>query len=204
MNCKKKNILFPKKNTHTSISPTYQSSNTILYTTINLLNMLSGVRQQSKLFTKSISQVSKRYNSSHNHHHHEPESKPLEITFAKIFGVAAIAGGLLVYKNKDKTDKPLFSSKFFDEITTGERSHLRDEQYERKYKIGYLRTFDRDNGGIGQQLNKVSAYELPNNNLIPAHSPFGNQFGVGIKTNELGPRRERAQRFAPLQQPAEN
>lgn len=116
--------------------------------------MLSGVRQQSKLFTKSISQVSKRYNSSHNHHHHEPESKPLEITFAKIFGVAAIAGGLLVYKNKDKTDKPLFSSKFFDEITTGERSHLRDEQYERKYKIGYLRTFDRDNGGIGQQLTK--------------------------------------------------
>ena len=49
-----------------------------------------------------------------------------------------------------------------------------------------------------------NAYELPNNNLIPAHSPFGNQFGVGIKTNELGPRRERAQRFAPLQQPAEN
>ena len=47
-------------------------------------------------------------------------------------------------------------------------------------------------------MNKVSAYELPNNNLIPAHSPFGNQFGVGIKTNELGPRRERAQRFAPF------
>ena len=81
--------------------------------------MLSGVRQQSKLFTKSISQVSKRYNSSHNHHHHEPESKPLEITFAKIFGVAAIAGGLLVYKNKDKTDKPLFSSKFLTKSPLG-------------------------------------------------------------------------------------
>ena len=48
---------------------------------------------------------------------------------------------------------------------------------------------------VGQQLNKVSAYELPNNNLIPAHSPFGNQFGVGIKTNELGPRRERSTTF---------
>ncbi|KAK6873731.1 hypothetical protein K6H11_002042 [Candida tropicalis] len=113
-----------------------------------------------------------------------------------IFGIAALAGGFLVYKNKDSTEKPLFASKYFDEITTGERSHLRDESYDRKYKVGFLKTFDRDNSGLGEQLKKTgSVYELPNYNLIPAHSPFGYQFGAGIRTQELGPRRERERRF---------
>ncbi|EMG45644.1 hypothetical protein SBY92_004857 [Candida maltosa Xu316] len=167
--------------------------------------MLSTVRQQPRIASRTILQSFKRYNSSHDHHdHHEPESKPFEITFGKIFGVAAVLGGFLVYKNKDSTEKPLFSSKYFDEITTGERNNLRAEQYDRKYKIGFIKTFDRDNGGIGQQLNKSTVYELPKYNLIPAHSPFGYQFGAGIRTNELGPRRERAQLFAPVNKTSGN
>lgn len=161
--------------------------------------MFSKIRQQTRASRRSIEHTIKRFNSSHHHHHHhhhEPESKPVEITFAKVFGIAALAGGFLVYKNKDSTEKPLFASKYFDEITTGERSHLRDELYDRKYKVGFLKTFDRDNSGLGEQLKKTgSVYELPNYNLIPAHSPFGYQFGAGIRTQELGPRRERERRF---------
>ncbi|RCK55752.1 hypothetical protein Cantr_05750 [Candida viswanathii] len=160
--------------------------------------MLPTVRQQARISSRSIQHTIKRFNSSHHHddhhgdHHHEPESKPVEITFAKIFGVAALAGGFLVYKNKDSTDKPLFASKYFDEITNGERNNFREELYDRRYKVGFLKTFDRDNSGIGENLRKTgTVYELPNYNTIPAHSPFGYQFGVGIRTQELGPRRER-------------
>lgn len=72
------------------------------------------------MFSSSISQkalratlLAKRFNSSHSHH---VEKKPVEITFAKIFAVASIVGGILLYKNKDKTETPLFKSGLFDPI----------------------------------------------------------------------------------------
>ena len=55
--------------------------------------MFSTIRQQTKASRRSIEHTIKRFNSSHHHHHHEPESKPVEITFAKVFGIAALAGG---------------------------------------------------------------------------------------------------------------
>ncbi|KAI5963575.1 uncharacterized protein KGF55_002455 [Candida pseudojiufengensis] len=145
----------------------------------------------------------KRYNSSHSqhdHHHSPKEEKPFEITITKIFGIAAILGGLLMYRSKDKTDEPLFKSGLFEQETNGARSHLRDQAFENRYKIGFIKTFILDNEGLGNQMyRRTSGEEILNNNLIGAHSPFGQQYGAGIKLNDLSSRRPRIERFAPLE-----
>lgn len=157
------------------------------------------------MFSSSISQkalratlLAKRFNSSHSHH---VEKKPVEITFAKIFAVASIVGGILLYKNKDKTATPLFKSGLFDQELSGQRDHLREGEYESRYKMGFIKTYIADNGGSGfgnSAYRRGSGEEVTNTNLIPAHSPWGPQFGAGIKLDKLGERRERIERFAPL------
>lgn len=140
----------------------------------------------------------KRFNSSHSHH---VEKKPIEITFAKIFAVGSLVGGWLLYKNKDNTETPLFKSGLFDQELNGQRDHLREEGYESRYKMGFIKTYIADNGGSGfgnSAYRRGSGEEVSNANLIAAHSPWGPQFGAGIKLDKLGERRERIERFAPL------
>lgn len=140
----------------------------------------------------------KRFNSSHSHH---VEKKPIEITFAKIFAVGSLVGGWLLYKNKDNTETPLFKSGLFDQELNGQRDHLREEGYESRYKMGFIKTYIADNGGSGfgnSAYRRGSGEEVSNTNLIAAHSPWGPQFGAGIKLDKLGERREKIERFAPL------
>ncbi|KAI5951041.1 hypothetical protein KGF54_004115 [Candida jiufengensis] len=169
-----------------------------------MLSRINQSKQSIRSITKKQLQLktSKRYNSSHHHDHHPPkEEKPFEITMTKIFGIAALAGGFLMYRSKDKTDEPLFKSGLFEQETNGARSHLRDEAFENRYKIGFIKTYILDNGGDGlgnQMFRRTSGEDILNNNLIGAHSPYGQQYGAGIKLNNLSPRRERIERFAPL------
>ncbi|EGW30866.1 uncharacterized protein SPAPADRAFT_62765 [Spathaspora passalidarum NRRL Y-27907] len=145
--------------------------------------------------SRSISQTFKRFNSAH-HHHPEPESKPFEITITKIFGIAALAGGYLVY-NRD-FDEPLFQHEVFDKTRSGERDDLRSENYLQRYKNAFISEYGRDKGGIGNRLyRRAGDYVVREQTLIPSQSPFAQEFGAGIKLNELGPRRERFPRFAP-------
>ncbi|WLF76800.1 hypothetical protein PVL30_000504 [Lodderomyces elongisporus] len=154
--------------------------------------------------------ISKRFNSSHSDNHHDDhhghghataEEKPFEITIAKVFGLAAILGGLIMYKNKDSTDSTLFNSQLFEQVSSGQRDSARAEAYENRYKVGFMKSFIKDNGGeFGEQMyTRAKGDDIWNYTVIPAHSPFGQQIGAGIKLNEVGPRRERAPRFAPLQ-----
>ncbi|KAI5968696.1 hypothetical protein CANMA_002132 [Candida margitis] len=157
------------------------------------------------MFTSSLRQKSvravfaaKRFNSSHSHH---VEKKPIEITFAKIFAVGSLVGGWLLYKNKDKTETPLFKSGLFDQELNGQRDHLREEGYESRYKMGFIKAFIADNGGSGfgnSAYRRGSGEDVSSTNLIAAHSPWGPQFGAGIKLDKVGERRERIERFAPL------
>ncbi|KAI3402814.2 hypothetical protein KGF56_004488 [Candida oxycetoniae] len=173
-----------------------------------MLNRSIQITSKSRLSVRAVSQLtSKRYNhhssnnhSDHGHHGTAAEDKPFEITITKIFGIAALAGGLLMYKRKDTSETPLFESGLFEQEQNGERSHLRDKNFENRYKIGFIKTYINDNGGeFGDQIYRRSKGEdVLNNNLLAASSPYGNRFGAGIKLNELGPRRERIPRFAPL------
>ncbi|CAK9435987.1 uncharacterized protein LODBEIA_P05750 [Lodderomyces beijingensis] len=162
-------------------------------------------KQSLRLQSASSSQLTaKRFNSSHHddrHHHHEPkEEKPFEITITKIFGIAALLGGVIMYRGKDSTEEPLFKSGLFEQETNGQRAHLRDVNFEQRYKLGFIKTYINDNGGkFGNQIyRRTKGEDILNNNLVPAHSPYGHQIGAGIKLNEIGPRRERIPRFAPL------
>ncbi|KAI5955562.1 hypothetical protein KGF57_003695 [Candida theae] len=158
------------------------------------------------MFTNSVRQkalrtaiTAKRFNSSHGHHN--VEKKPIEITFAKILAVVSLVGGWALYKNKDNTESTLFKSGLFDQETNGKRDHLREEGYESRYKLGFIKTYIADNGGSGfgnTAYRRGSGEDVTNTNLIAAHSPWGPQFGAGIKLDKLGERRERIERFAPL------
>lgn len=140
-----------------------------------------------------ISQNFKRFNSSH----HEPQpNKSIEINLTKIFGIAGLAGAALVYKNKDNRQKPLIETKLYKE--QDDRYNLRNENYLKRYKSSFIKEFMKDKGGVGQrQYRRISEGVVPTS-LIPAHSPFGEQFGAGIKTDQLGPRKERVRLYAPL------
>ncbi|KAK6202416.1 uncharacterized protein RJT21DRAFT_118438 [Scheffersomyces amazonensis] len=151
--------------------------------------------------SRLIQQSFKRFNSSHNHH--EAPQKTVEINITKIFGIAAAAGALLVYKNQQTTDKPLFATKLYNDQAEGVRENLRNENYLKRYKTSFIQGFIRDKGGIGQrQHRRIADSTIHSTNLIPTHSPFsnqlGNQFGAGIKTDKLGPRKERIRIFAPI------
>ncbi|CUM63127.1 uncharacterized protein PRCAT00000694001 [Priceomyces carsonii] len=139
--------------------------------------------------------VLRRFNSSSSHGSTEPP-KNIEISVTKIFGVAALAGGLLVYKNHENRDKPLYKTKLYNEEE--ERPTARSENYLKRYKTSFLSAYMKDRGGIGQrQYRRISESIVPTT-VIPSHSPEGDQFGAGIKTDQLGPRRERIRLYAPL------
>lgn len=146
--------------------------------------------------SRTINQTFKRFNSSGSH---VTEPKPFEINITKIFGVAIVASGFLVYKNHELTDKPLIETKLYEQQGSSERSDLRNANYQKRYDVSFLKAFIRDKGGIGQrQYRRTSDSSAVPTNLIPSHSTNGNQFGAGIKTNALGPRKERIRVYAPI------
>lgn len=122
--------------------------------------------------------------------------KEIEVNVTKIFGIAALAGGLYVYKNSSERKEPLIKTPLYNQVD--ERENLRNENYLKRYKSSFIKSYIKDRGGIGQrQYRRISEGAVPTN-LIPTHSPFGNQFGAGIKTDKLGPRKERIRVYAPL------
>lgn len=146
----------------------------------------------------TASRTFKRFASSESHHEPTP-SKSFEINITKIFAVAAVAGGFLVYKNKDKSEKPFVETELYKFQQTGEREHARNVAYLHKYKESFMKEFIKDKGGIGQrQYRRISDSTPISTTLINSHSTFRNEYGAGIKTNELGPRKERIRLFAPL------
>lgn len=128
-------------------------------------------------------------------HHDAPAATQNEVDVTKVFGLALVAGvSLFVYRS---TKEPVFQTPLYN--TADERVQLRNEQFAKKYDILFIKTFIRDKGGIGQrQFRREVQGALPQT-LIPAPSPYGDQFGAGIKTDKLGPRRERIKYFAPLE-----
>lgn len=123
----------------------------------------------------------------------------MEINLAKIFAVAAAVGGILVYRNHERTDKPLVATKLYQQVADGERADLRNDNYQKRYDVSFLKTFIRDKGGVGQRQYRRQTDSTPvPTSLIPSHSPYGNQFGAGIKTDKLGPRKERIRVYAPI------
>ncbi|ABN64680.1 unnamed protein product [Scheffersomyces stipitis CBS 6054] len=149
--------------------------------------------------SRSIANTFKRFNSSHHHDTHSSTPKTFEVNVTKVFGIAAVAGAFLVYKNHEKTDKPLVSTQLYNQQANGERETLRNENYLKRYKTSFVKEFIRDKGGIGQrQYRRIADPQPVPTNLIPAHSPFLNEYGAGIKTDKLGPRKERIRVYAPI------
>lgn len=154
---------------------------------------------RAKTTSRSITQSFKRFNSSH-HEHHVEANKPIEISISKVFGIAALAGAALVYKNHERTDAPLVETALYKDEVDGKREQSRNDNYAKRYKTSFIKGLIRDKGGIGQrQYRRLTDSAAVPTNLIPSHSPFGKQFGVGINTETLGPRRERVRVYAPVE-----
>ncbi|KAG7196222.1 uncharacterized protein KQ657_000235 [Scheffersomyces spartinae] len=146
--------------------------------------------------SKQISRQFKRFNS-HEHGHHDVPEKTVEINITKIFGIAALLGGLLVWKNNDPFAAPLVQTKLYDEEDN--REEKRVANYNKRYKESLVKQFIRDNGGLGQRIyRRIGLGPVPQT-VIPAHSPYGTQYGAGIDTAVLGPRKERIPVYAPIQ-----
>lgn len=126
---------------------------------------------------------------------HETPSPQTEIDLTKVIGFALLGGAALYFYRSSK--EPVVKTAAYKFVE--ERPQLRDEDYLRKYKISSVKSFIQDKGGIGQRrfLNRRS--DVVPQTVIPTHSPLGDQFGAGIKTDKLGPRRERIRYFAPLE-----
>lgn len=128
--------------------------------------------------------------------HPEPTPSPqTEIDLTKVIGFALLGGAALYFYRSSK--EPVVKTAAYKFVE--ERGQLRDEDYLNKYKISAVKSFIQDKGGIGQRrfINRRS--DVIAQTVIPTHSPFGDQFGAGIKTDKLGPRRERIRYFAPLE-----
>lgn len=147
-----------------------------------------------KTTSKKQFNILKRYN--HHGHHHEP-AKETEINLVTVFGIAILGGvSLMFYRNYKAGNEPIIKTKLYNEVE--ERPLLRNESYLKRYQTSFIKSYMRDKGGVGQKQYKRLAEGSIATNLIPTHSPDGNQFGAGIKLSELGPRRENTQYFAPL------
>lgn len=134
----------------------------------------------------------KRFYSSD---HHTPAPSQNEIDASKVFGVALLAGiSLYFYRS---TKEPVIKTPLYNQ--TEERVQLRNEAYLKRYKASFIKAFIRDKGGIGQRQYRREIQGAIPNVLIPAPSPYGDQFGSGIKTDKLGPRKERVRYFAPME-----
>lgn len=127
--------------------------------------------------------------------HHTPAPSHNEIDATKVFGIALLAGvSLYFYKS---TKEPVIKTPLYNQ--SDDRAQLRDEAYVKRYKTSFIKTFIRDKGGIGQRQFRREIQGAVPHVLIPAPSPYGEQFGAGIKTDKLGPRKERVRYFAPLE-----
>ncbi|EEQ39411.1 hypothetical protein EJF18_40336 [Clavispora lusitaniae] len=128
-------------------------------------------------------------------HHQAPASTQNEIDATKVFGVALLAGVSLYFYRSTK--EPVIKTPLYQQ--QDDRVQLRNEAYLKKYKSSFIKTFIRDKGGIGQRQYRREVIGAAPTNLIPAASPYGEQFGASIKTDKLGPRKERTRYFAPLE-----
>ncbi|CAH2350128.1 hypothetical protein CLIB1423_01S03114 [[Candida] railenensis] len=122
--------------------------------------------------------------------------KETEINVPKIFGIAALFGASIwLYKNTNG-DQPAIKTQYFD--TFEKRRNVREE-----IKLDLdEKANGRNNIFLPGKQQHASNNEFKPNlnyNIIPAHSPWGVQFGQGIKTDKLGPRREQPVKFAPAQ-----
>lgn len=127
--------------------------------------------------------------------HHAPAQTQNEIDATKVFGVALLAGVTLYFYRSTK--EPVIKTPLYNQ--QDDRVNLRNEAYLKKYKTSFIKNFIQDKGGIGQkQYRREIAGAVPTA-LIPAASPYGEQFGSSIKTDKLGPRKERIRYFAPLE-----
>lgn len=134
----------------------------------------------------------RRFNSSG--HHDAPAATQSEIDVTKVFGVALLTGvSLYFYK---ATKEPVIKTPLYSH--QDEREQMRNEAYARKYKTSFIKSFIRDKGGIGAKQHRRQVIGAVPSVLIPTHSPYCNQFGAGIKTADLGPRKERIKYYAPL------
>lgn len=128
-------------------------------------------------------------------HHHAPAPTQNEIDVTKVFGIALLAGiSLYVYRS---SKEPVIKTPLYNQ--QDDRVQMRNEAYLKRYKTSFLKTFIRDKGGIGQTQYRRQIGGAMSNTVIGAPSPYGDQFGAGIKTDALGPRKERVKYFAPLQ-----
>lgn len=136
----------------------------------------------------------KRFYSS-GHGHEAPASAQTEIDVTKVFGIAVLAGVSLYFYRS--SESPVVETAYYKQLET--RDDARSEAYLKRYKTSFIKTFIRDKGGIGQRQFRGPAQSPIPQTFIHLHSPYGNQFGAGIKTDKLGPRRERIKYFAPLE-----
>ncbi|KAF3985656.1 hypothetical protein FT663_04943 [Candidozyma haemuli var. vulneris] len=135
----------------------------------------------------------KRFNSSG--HHDAPAPTQNEIDVTKVFGVALLAGVSLFFYRSSK--EPVIKTPLYNQVE--DRVQMRNEAYAKKYKASFIKSFIRDKGGIGSKQHRRQAIGAVPTVLIPTHSPYANQFGAGIKTADLGPRKERVKYYAPLE-----
>lgn len=151
--------------------------------------MFTAVRSAARV-TRSAGK--RFYSAGHDH----PAPPQTEIDLTKVFGFALLGGVTLYFYRSSK--EPVIKTAAYKNVE--ERPQLRDQDYLTKYKISSVKNFMQDKGGIGQRrfLNRHS--DLIPQTVIPTHSTMrGDQFGAGIKTGNLGPRRERIRYFAPLE-----
>lgn len=172
------------------------SANQFSHTPINTMLARTARKDVAVLRAARAFKTSRRTYASGQESHSAPK-KEFEVSITKVFGVAAVAGGLYMYRGMDKRDEPVVKTALYKEVE--ERTHLREENYLNRYKTSFIKSYMRDKGGIGQRQNRRQTEGAVSSTLIPAHSPYGDQFGAGIKTAELGPRRERIRLYAPLE-----
>lgn len=137
--------------------------------------------------------VSKRFN--HHEASHHASTSTSEVNIPKAIGGFVLAGITLFFYRSQQED-PIIKTPLYKQ--SDDREILRNENYLRRYKTSFIKTFIKDKGGIGsRQLNREKLGGIPTT-LIQSPSAFVQEFGAGIKTDKLGPRRERPVYFAPL------
>lgn len=128
-------------------------------------------------------------------HHDAPAATQNEVDVTKVFGLALLAGVSLYFYRSTK--EPVIKTALYEQ--QDDRERLRSEAYQKRYNTSFIKEFIRDKGGIGQRQFRREVQGAAPQTLIHAPSPYGDQFGSGIKTDKLGPRRERIRYFAPLE-----
>lgn len=137
--------------------------------------------------------LGKRFN--HHEASHHASSSSSEVNIPKALAGFVLAGvGLYFYRSTQ--DKPIIQTPLYNQ--SDERPLLRNETYLNRYKTSFIKGFIKDRGGIGQRHFRRQNIGATPTNLIPTHSPTGDQFGAGIKLSELGPRKQQTKYFAPL------